>query len=351
MVDCRVVRYDGELAPGPRLSRCCNMKISSGHWYAVLSSRELHKRPFGATRFGERLVFWRDSAGKAVCFDDRCPHRGAALSQGRLHDGTLACPYHGFRYDSSGRCVEVPAEGTWHIPEHFRAGTRPVKEEHEFVWLWRGPEMATEELPPVPQFPLPDGTIFGESIQHWPTHYTRCIEGVIDHSHLPFVHRKSLGIFIRNPLTRIKVEPFDGGFRSNMLRDDRVMHHVDFVYPNVWIQNLSDRWTMSATFAPIDDTTTAVYNRWHHKIRVPLLRSFVNLWGRFSVFMVFHEDMAILATQQPANTDDAAADKLVPSDAAQMEFRKMRTQYQKEFDEVAEQIVPQDRPRSASKAG
>jgi len=325
------------------------MKVSSGHWYAVLSSRELSTRPVGKTRFGKNLVFWRDTGGKPVCFDNRCPHRGAELSLGRLRDGTLACPYHGFRFDPSGRCVEVPAEGAWHIPEHLRAEVRQVHEKHGFVWLWRGPEIATAELPPIPQFPVPRGTIYGEHIQCWPTHYTRCIEGVIDHSHLPFVHRKSLGIFIRNPLTRIKIDPFDGGFRSNMLRDDRIMHHVDFVYPNVWIQNLNSRWTMSATFAPIDNTRTAVYNRWHHKIRAPLLRSFVNLWGRFSVFMVFHEDMAILATQQPANTDDAAADKLVPSDAAQIEFRKMRVQYQKEFDAVAKQTSSLDEPQLASK--
>lgn len=327
------------------------MKVSSGHWYAVLSSRELGKRPVGKTRFGEHLVFWRDGYGKAVCFDNRCPHRGADLSLGRLRDGTLACPYHGFRYDASGRCVEVPAEGTWHIPEHFCAETRQVQEQHDFVWLWRGPEIAAEELPPIPHFPVPSGTIYGEHIQHWPTHYTRCIEGVIDHSHLPFVHRKSLGIFIRNPLTRIKIDPFDGGFRSNMLRDDRIMHHVDFVYPNVWIQNLSDRWMMSATFAPIDNTTTAVYNRWHHRIRAPLLRSFVNLWGRFSVFMVFHEDMAILATQQPANTDDAVADKLVPSDAAQIEFRKMRAHYKKEFDEFPKQTTSPNEPQPVSNTG
>jgi hypothetical protein len=61
--------------------------------------------------------------------------------------------------------------------------------------------------------------------------------------------------------------------------------------------------------------------------------------------------MAILATQRPANTDAATADKLVPSDAAQMEFRKMRGQYQQEYDDVAKQMVSPDKPRSASKAG
>jgi phenylpropionate dioxygenase-like ring-hydroxylating dioxygenase large terminal subunit len=142
-------------------------------------------------------------------------------------------------------------------------------------------------------------------------------------------------LFLRDPLTRVRVDSFDGGFRSNMMKDDQIRHHVDFVYPNLWFQNLSDGWTLAVTFAPIDESRTEVYYRWYHRIRSPLLQPFVNLWGRFTNFLVFHEDMAILATQRPANVDDASIDKLVPSDAAQIEYRKMRALHQKELDENA----------------
>ncbi|MDH3510031.1 MAG: Rieske (2Fe-2S) protein, partial [Gammaproteobacteria bacterium] len=79
------------------------MTVSSGHWYPILSSRELKKNPISRTRFGQRVVIWRDAAGQAVVLEDRCPHRGAALSQGRVRDGAIECPFHGFRYDAAGR--------------------------------------------------------------------------------------------------------------------------------------------------------------------------------------------------------------------------------------------------------
>ena len=113
---------------------------SSGHWYAVLSSRELGTRPVGKTRFGERLVFWRDQAGAAACAIDRCPHRGAALSLGEVRHGAISCPYHGFEFTREGACSRVPAEGPdWPIPEHFRVATRTVREAQDLVWMWHGP--------------------------------------------------------------------------------------------------------------------------------------------------------------------------------------------------------------------
>ncbi len=301
------------------------MNISSGHWYAVLSSRELRKRPVGKTRFGQRLVFWRDNAGQVACLDDRCPHRGASLSLGCLKDGTVACPYHGFRFTGDGRCVEVPAEGSWEIPAHLRARAMTVRESQDYIWLWRGPKMAAKDLPPVPVQPVAKATtVFEETTQIWPAHYTRCIEGVIDHSHLVFVHKKTIGLFARDPVTRIKVESIADGFRSNLMRDGQVKHHIDLTYPNIWTQNLSDGYGMSTAFAPIDEMTTEVYGRLYHRINVPGLRLLMHGWNRFSQFMVFHEDMEILATQSPAKTDDALDDKLVPSDAAHMAYRKMR---------------------------
>lgn len=309
-----------------------SMKISSGHWYVVLSSRELKKRPVGKTRFGTPLVFWRDAHGEVVCLEDRCPHRGAALSQGCIKDGILACPYHGIRFTGDGRCVEVPVEDSWHIPEHFRARSLQVRESQEYVWLWRGPAMATDELPPPPVQPVAtDATCFEECIQHWPTHYTRCVEGVIDHSHIGFVHKRTLGLVMRDPITRVEVNPIEGGFRSNLMKDGKIRHYIDLTYPNVWTQNLSDAYGMSTAFAPVDDKRTEVYCRLYHNKNRRGYRPLMALWNRFTQFMVFHEDMAILATQSPANVDDAQDDKLLPSDAAHVFYRKLRKQLQDEL--------------------
>ena len=58
-------------------------------WYVVLESKEVRKKPVGVTRMGEKLVFWRNEAGKVFCAVDRCPHRGVALSIGKLENNHL----------------------------------------------------------------------------------------------------------------------------------------------------------------------------------------------------------------------------------------------------------------------
>lgn len=308
------------------------MTLSPGHWYAVLSSRELQSRPVARTRFGERLVFWRDRAGNPACLADRCPHRGAALSLGEVVDGQVACPYHGFQFDGDGRCRRVPVEGAgWPVPDHLRADPYPVREQQEYVWLWRGPAVPAHELPSVPVQPGIDSLVFEECVQHWPAHYTRCVEGVVDHSHLAFVHRKTLGRRIKDPTTRIRVDATEGGFRSNLLEGDGVRHHVDFTYPNVWTQLLTDGYAMSATFAPVDDARTEVYCRVHHRLAFAPLRPLMRLWCRFSNYLVFHEDQAVLESQRPRSADEAQGEKLVPSDAAIVAFRKLRAQHRAEM--------------------
>jgi len=82
-------------------------------WYAIHPSADLGaSRPIGLERFGRALVLWRDRRGRARCFLDRCCHRAAAPSRGRVRDGCLECPYHGLRYDAEGTVVKVPALGT-----------------------------------------------------------------------------------------------------------------------------------------------------------------------------------------------------------------------------------------------
>jgi nitrite reductase/ring-hydroxylating ferredoxin subunit len=76
-------------------------------WQAVALSREVRRRPFRVMLDGEPVVLFRTEAGLAA-LADRCPHRLVPLSLGRVKDGTLECPYHGWRFDPGGLCVEMP---------------------------------------------------------------------------------------------------------------------------------------------------------------------------------------------------------------------------------------------------
>lgn len=81
-------------------------------WYIILESREVSKNQvIGVRRLGENLVVWRNSQGKLGAAIDKCPHRGIALSKGKVKNDNLECPFHGFQYDPGGKCKLIPANG------------------------------------------------------------------------------------------------------------------------------------------------------------------------------------------------------------------------------------------------
>ncbi len=310
-----------DIQPTPALT------VSSGHWYAVVSSRELKGSPVAKTRFGERLVFWRDDSGQPVCFEDRCAHRGAALSLGTVRDGQIVCPFHGLCYDPTGRCVRVPPEGDRAIPGSLKVPTRPVAEGDGMVWLWRGPPLDAEMLPLLPALPrlaLVEGLAYGEATWTWNGHYTRCIEGVIDFSHLPFVHPGSIGRGIRDPQCSVSVESIPDGFRASLARQPLDRQFIELIYPNVWLNRIGPGYVLGALFAPVDDTHTEAYLRWYYPQGLRWLRPLIDVLGRVSQRVVFRDDQPILASQRPVNVDDADSDKLLPSDATLIAYRRLR---------------------------
>lgn len=301
------------------------METSCQHWYPVLSSRELGNRPVGRLRFGERLVFWRGADGSAVCLPDMCPHRGAALSLGRVRDDALACPFHGLEFDIQGRCVKIPVEADQSQRENFNLQPLPVREEFGFIWLWRGDPGA--ELPPVPYHPDLLDRHYGESTSRWPAHYTRCIENVCDYSHLPFVHRTTIGLFKKNYVTELEIEDVPGGFRAHLLKDGKRTQYLEFLYPNLWMLRVSGGNIMSAVFVPIDAETTAVYGRTWYGVSLPGLGPLMDAYTRFSQFMVFREDWPILASQFPGDVAQVENEKLLPSDAPVIAYRRLHNSY------------------------
>ncbi|MGI9308132.1 MAG: Rieske 2Fe-2S domain-containing protein, partial [Gammaproteobacteria bacterium] len=195
------------------------MSSGKGYWCPVLASDELGKRPIGRTRFGQKLVFWR-SEGQVVCMPDQCPHRGAALSLGRINKdtGALICPFHGLQFSAAGRCVHIPVEDDPFIPDDFGVTPLVACEADGYIWIWRGAAIATAALPAVPKHSAVEGMRFGEATGIWNAHYTRCIENVCDFSHVPFVHRTTIGLVKRDTFTNINMEDVPGGFRAHLVR-------------------------------------------------------------------------------------------------------------------------------------
>ena len=145
-------------------------------WYAILESREVKRVRFTTvTRMRERLVAWRTQSGQVTVMSEKCPHRGASLSAGKLVNDCLQCAFHGFEFDPNGNCILVPANGKDSVPpKALHVRTYPVREEHDFIYIWWGD--APAELPPVPWFEsIGPELVYTTLKDHWANHYYRAI--------------------------------------------------------------------------------------------------------------------------------------------------------------------------------
>lgn len=123
-----------------------------GQWYPVAKSVEVKaSRPYGTRLLGEKIVLWRDAAGKINCIEDFCPHRGAPLSYGEIHEGNIGCRYHGVIVNGEGVVVRVPA-----MPECALEGRKALKsyqvtESNDAVFVY----VPSVEQPQAPELALP----------------------------------------------------------------------------------------------------------------------------------------------------------------------------------------------------
>ena len=107
-------------------------------WHVVARSADVVEgRAAGVRLLDEDLVLWR-AGGRVLAWRDLCVHRGARLSLGTVHDGTLACAYHGWTYDPDGRCVRFPAHPDQSPPATARATTYRAVERFGWVWVSLG---------------------------------------------------------------------------------------------------------------------------------------------------------------------------------------------------------------------
>jgi phenylpropionate dioxygenase-like ring-hydroxylating dioxygenase large terminal subunit len=316
----------------------------SNQWYVVLETNEVPSgKPVGVTRMGEKLVFWRDAQGKLSCLRDICPHRGVALSLGKLQGDTLQCPFHGFRFDACGKCCLIPANGrSAPISKFMKAFNYPTYEAHGFIFIWWGEQQ--EDLPAPRFFDDIDETMtYATSRDPWHAHYARVIENQLDVAHLPFIHYNSIGrggrTLVDGPLVewqdanRFKVYTFnrlDDGRRSlkpkELSRPDKPFH-LDFIFPNLWQNFIGDNVRVLAAFVPVDDEHTILYLRFYQNfMRVPLLSGLVSrLAMPFNVY-VAHQDRVVVETQLPKRPMLKMGEKLIQADNPIVAYRVRRAE-------------------------
>jgi phenylpropionate dioxygenase-like ring-hydroxylating dioxygenase large terminal subunit len=158
-------------------------------WWPVATTEVDGSGPHAVTLLGRELVLWRNDRGEPSLMEDRCPHRGARLSLGRCREGTLQCPYHGWRFANDGRCVVIPAQPGFMPPASSGVTSYPLRVEHGL--LWADLSGAAQHEPP------PLACVAARRLVYGPfdvaTSAPRAVENFLDTSHFAFVHEGWLG--------------------------------------------------------------------------------------------------------------------------------------------------------------
>jgi nitrite reductase/ring-hydroxylating ferredoxin subunit len=161
------------------------------YWLPALLSSELpaaDSDPVRVLLLGERLIAFRDTSGQIGLIQDNCPHRGASLFFGRNEEAGLRCVYHGWKFDATGACIDMPNEpAESDFKSKVRATAYPTRERGGVVWAYLGPRATPPELPDLEANNVADGAGRVFAVQR-NCNWLQALEGDIDTSHLGFLH-------------------------------------------------------------------------------------------------------------------------------------------------------------------
>jgi 5,5'-dehydrodivanillate O-demethylase len=320
------------------------------YWLPVGVASELTaENPTQIVRIlGETLVLFRDKRGRIGLLDDRCAHRGASLCYGRVEERGIACPYHGFLYDTKGNCLETPAEpaeSKFHLTVKQKA--YPVQELVGLYWAYMGPQPA----PLITKFDIlfrKDGhrKIFIQP--QLDCNWFQAMENSMDPAHLQILHQDTAnrGRTIQNSTRGLTddVQEFSfyevsyGLMKRRIYKNGMIDEHP-VLFPNVLRQGNVGQFRV-----PMDDTHTKIYFvRFfpsengeiveHDEIPVEYIKPYKNPpdaihpYTRFRMDMVQAQDHMAWETQGPIA--DRTRERLTSSDRGiillrEVMFREMK---------------------------
>lgn len=193
------------------------------YWIPALLAEEVAERdgpPVRVQLLGEKLVAFRDTEGRIGLISEFCAHRGVSLWFGRNEESGLRCPYHGWKYDVSGQCVDLPSESeSSGMCARIKLTSYPCIEQGGVIWAYMGPPELKPALPALEWTLVPaEHRFVSKRLQE--CNYLQAIEGGIDSSHVSFLHSGALN---RDPL-------FSGGKeRANRYNLTDRMPHFEVV--------------------------------------------------------------------------------------------------------------------------
>ena len=220
----------------------------------------------------EPIILYRTAEGVLTALEDRCCHRAAPLSKGRLEGDDVRCMYHGIKFGPDGCCTELPGQDV--IPKAVRVRSYPVVEKYGAAWVWMGdPARADEGV--IPDFIGPDDGdwALSHSFLDIDAEAQLLIDNLLDVSHAPYVHEATFAAGSKHNVSQMikaeneaKTTRLERGVRVERWivgRDDnRFLGGIttdDFAFNEVNVPGVFTMWTRcypEGTFARIGEVTT-----------------------------------------------------------------------------------------------
>ncbi|NJR50331.1 MAG: Rieske 2Fe-2S domain-containing protein [Leptolyngbyaceae cyanobacterium CSU_1_3] len=268
-------------------------------WYPVyylqdLDPTTLHK----FTLLGQDLVIWWDkNTGYWRAFEDQCPHRLAPLSEGRIaEDGLLECPYHGWAFEGDGTCDRIPqqpSDSTAHYSKRACVASLPTAERQGLLFVYPGqaenaPCVSVPIIEPIEE--TPDEWVCLNTFRDLPYDALTLLENVLDSSHVPFTHHRSVGNRSNAAPVELEVlessrQGFTGFWADGPRKGTLGQQHSLFVAPNLMWHDLTSKQfgrTMTVVYAtPIRKGECRVFARFPFKFSSKLPGFFIKLTPRW----------------------------------------------------------------------
>ncbi len=297
-------------------------------WTPLLHVREVRKEPRAVTLAGERLVVFRQPGGGVAVLLDRCPHRGAALSLGRVTpQGCIECPFHGWQFDARGRNCHVPLNPDARL-SRLSAQALPARVVGEMVWVYTDPAADAPDEPVVPEGLRAAGVARTYVQRNWRCHWTRAMENMLDSPHLPFVHRRTIGKAMARQMTaasrmdvsweatawggraKAAIDGRDGGAFLEYYRPNVMALHIPVPRRHLRIHALVIPAERGRTRLIICQSRDFARSRWLHPLFYWLNRRIAD------------EDRAVVESIGSDEVPAAAQQASVATDRATLQFRK-----------------------------
>ncbi|MCP2041598.1 phenylpropionate dioxygenase-like ring-hydroxylating dioxygenase large terminal subunit [Neisseria sp. HSC-16F19] len=299
------------------------------YWYIAATSAAVKKRPQCVQLFGTHyVVFHRGGGGVFAALQDRCPHRNAPLSAGKVCDGQIQCPYHGWRFDGDGRLAAIPALTAQALPA-IRVPALHCMEQDGYVWLCPGTP-ATDTPLRFAHLGEPGWTSFRMRTR-FAAPVAQCLENFLDCPHAVYVHeswfRAPTGRAVRATVRHLadgaeieyRNEPRERSWVWRLLQDSNTdMRHTDrFIAPATSRVDyrFSDHkhYIITSSCTPLNDNETEVHTVISFKYgRIgPLVRLVFEPLSR----LIIRQDVDIMAKQRANIRRFGGTERFYMSDA------------------------------------